>query len=81
MLGLSPFEILIVAGLIVFLWFNYKARKSRGTEGGQANGPADEKGKAIEDMINCPVCDAYVSHGNPRSCGRADCPYGPSDPP
>jgi len=81
MLGLSPFEVLIVAGLIAFLWFSYKARTSRESEDGQANGPADEKGDAIEDMINCPVCDAYVSQGNPLSCGRADCPYGPSDPP
>ncbi|MBT4768973.1 MAG: hypothetical protein HOO00_00400 [Rhodospirillaceae bacterium] len=86
MLGLSPFEVLIVAGLIAFLWFNYKARTARESEGGDANDAAandaaDEKAGAIEDMINCPVCDTYVSQGNPLSCGRVDCPYGPSDPP
>lgn len=28
-----------------------------------------------EDMVQCPVCQAYVAARDATNCGRSDCPY------
>jgi len=38
----------------------------------RAGGDAAED---VEDMVQCPVCDAYVPARSASNCGRADCPY------
>ena len=46
-----------------------------GPSTGSSTGPATGSGPgAVEDMVECPVCQAYVTQ-NANSCGRPDCPY------
>ncbi len=45
------------------------AARRRGRDGGASLGEP-------EDMVQCPVCAAYVPARGATSCGRADCPYG-----
>ncbi len=40
----------------------------RGDSGGEGAAEA-------EDMVECPVCGAYVAARGSVSCGRSDCPY------
>lgn len=37
----------------------------------QASDPAQD---GVEDMVQCTVCNAYVTRGA-KSCGRDDCPF------
>ena len=51
-------------------------------ESGKAKGKTKGRGKAaapsteaVEDMVQCPSCGAYVAAGTRCTCGRDDCPY------
>lgn len=55
-----------------------KVRHEKGGSRGKSKG----RGKAAppaadepEDMVQCPVCGAYVAARASSSCGRDDCPY------
>jgi hypothetical protein len=73
MLGLSLPKILILAAIVIVIWYWSKglrqdAKSSREDEPTGHN-PDTETLKA------CPVCKAYVVEGAAKSCGRPDCPY------
>jgi uncharacterized protein len=47
----------------------FSARRS--SERGRHAGAMED----VEDMVRCIRCGSYVPLRDPRSCGRADCPY------
>lgn len=81
MFGFSLGKILVLALIVAAVWFGFKwigrmnslsqARKSDKV-GKQGTRPLED----AEQMINCPVCEAYVVATSAQSCGREDCPYG-----
>ena len=85
MLGLPSFtKLLVLAGIILAVWYGFKlvgrleaerklaARQQ--TRAARAAGAASAVPDA-EEMVACSSCGAYVPARQPRSCGRADCPY------
>lgn len=90
MFGFSFQKLLVLAAIIAIVWYGFKlvsrldeARKaearlhgappkSRWSPRRKARGPAEPK---TQEMVQCPICEAYVPAGHPTACGRADCPY------
>lgn len=89
MLGFSLQKLLVLAGLILAVWYGFRfvsrLQEARSGEprvrAGGGPSKADKKGRkaperaAAEDMVKCQVCQAYVPARGASSCGRADCPY------
>ena len=90
MFGFSLQKLLVLAAIVAIVWYGFKyvgrlqqmrdasnvprARKRRWPGRAQrTERPAE--GPAAEDMVQCPVCDAYVPARGATNCGRADCPY------
>lgn len=90
MFGFSLQKLLVLAAIVAIVWYGFKyvgrlqqmrdasnvprARKRRWPGRAQrTERPAE--GPAAEDMVQCPVCDAYVPARGATGCGRADCPY------
>ena len=45
--------------------------------GGSGGGAAGDKGQVqVEDMVQCPTCQAYVPARGAKACERPGCPYG-----
>lgn len=88
MFGFSLQKLLLLAALVGAVWYGFKL-VSRLQEGRQLDqsakvqrrpakrggdgGKADRK--EAEEMVRCPVCDAFVAARAQSSCGRSDCPY------
>ncbi len=73
MLGLSLPKILILAAIVIAIWYWSKglrqdAKSSREEEPRNHN-------PGTETLTACPVCKAYVVEDSAKSCGRPDCPY------
>lgn len=88
MFGFSLQKILVLVAIVAAVWYGFKwvsrlqaARDAEAkTQGkraakrrapGRPSAPADD----AEDMVQCPVCRAYVQARGASSCGRSDCPY------
>lgn len=87
MFGLSFAKLLVLVGLILFVWYGFKflarlqalhqAAERRRTEGARGtDARSSERGREIEELVKCRVCGSYVSAQGPAPCGRADCPAG-----
>lgn len=79
-------KLIILAVVVAAVWYGFKflgrlqqARKAeaklREAEGGRparkSSGQAAKGGKdAVEDLVPCPSCGAYVRAGSTCSCGR-----------
>ncbi|MBL26738.1 MAG: hypothetical protein CMM50_04195 [Rhodospirillaceae bacterium] len=85
MLGFSFGKLLVLAAIILVVWYGFKMvgrlDRQRRDEVKAASRDTVRKPRksaepAAEDMIKCRVCGTYVSAGpDTRSCGRSDCPY------
>ena len=51
--------------------FAGRSSARRSSERGRHAGAVED----VEDMVHCIRCGSYVPLHDPRSCGRADCPY------
>jgi len=78
MLGFSLPKLLVLVLIVLAVWYGFKwigrldkERRRSVRDGGAAGEPK----KAVEDMVKCPVCDAYVPALGATKCDRADCPY------
>jgi hypothetical protein len=65
--------------VVVAVWYGFKMF-SRLDQAKRGNGKVsdkrdDSKMPATEDLVQCPVCEAYVPSENATNCGRSDCPY------
>ncbi len=86
MFGFSLQKLLVLAAIVAAVWYGFKLltrlqearktdaalRQNTAKRPGAARG--DAAGKA-EDMVQCPVCQAFVPARGTSNCGRADCPY------
>jgi len=84
-------KLLLLAAILGAVWYGFKfvgrlkderdaAAKSRGKSAGQSNPwqsrrAASSEALEAEEMVQCPVCDAFVPARRAGNCGRADCPY------
>ena len=91
MFGFSLQKFLVLAAVIALVWYGFKyvgrlqdqrkaggglggraARRSKSRGGTSAAGPRTPE---AEDMVACPVCQAYVQVRGAMRCDRSDCPY------
>ncbi len=91
MFGFSLQKLLVLAAVIALVWYGFKfvgrlqdQRKADGGLGARAarrpkrrgSAPATEpRAQDAEDMVACPVCQAYVQVRGATRCDRSDCPY------
>lgn len=83
-------KLLVLAAVIALVWYGFKfvgrlqdQRKAEGGLGARAAGrpktrrraSAEPKVPEAEDMVECPVCQAYVQARGATRCDRPDCPY------
>ncbi len=73
---------LVLAALIVAVWFGYRwlerTQKIRAQARREAPRPQPEPRRvAAEDMSKCRVCGVYISPDS-APCGRPDCPLRPA---
>lgn len=84
-------KLIVLAAVIALVWYGFKfvgrlqdRRKAEGGLGGRAPRRPKTRGRApaaesrsqdAEDMIACPVCQAYVQVRGATRCDRSDCPY------
>ena len=90
MFGFSLQKLLVLAAVIALVWYGFKfvgrlqdQREANGGRGTRAarrkerGGPsaAEPRAQDVEDMVACPVCQAYVQARGATRCDRSDCPY------
>ena len=87
MFGFSLQKLLVLVAVIAAVWYGFKwvsrLQEMRETEQKPAaRRPPKAERKAqkakepgAEDMVQCPICQAYVPARGASGCGRADCPY------
>jgi uncharacterized protein len=90
MFGISFQKLLVLVAVIAVVWYGFKFigrlqdrreadRELRASGAGQpkTRGRGAERSAApeAEDMVECPVCQAYVPARGASRCERADCPY------
>ncbi|MDX1711273.1 MAG: hypothetical protein R3316_09065 [Rhodovibrionaceae bacterium] len=79
MLGFSIQKILLLIAVIAAVWYGFKMLsrlEQAKREGGKVTDKTDKDSRPdTEDLVPCPVCDAYVPSENATNCGRSDCPY------
>jgi uncharacterized protein len=83
MLGLSFGKLLVLALLILAIWYGFKyagrveqvrqAVKRARTSAGQQRGGGQRL--QAEDMVKCRACGTYVAAHGVGKCGRPDCPW------
>ena len=84
-------KLIVLAAVIAVVWYGFKfvgrlqdRRKAEGGLAGRAPRRAKARGRSAaaasrvpdaEDMVACPVCQAYVQARGATRCERSDCPY------
>jgi len=83
-------KLLVLAAVIAIVWYGFKfvgrlqdQRNAAQGQGGRKTRRPKTRGRATaapaateaEDMVACPVCQAYVQARGASRCDRADCPY------
>lgn len=86
MFGFSLQKLIVLVGIVAAVWYGFKLvtrlQEARKTDAALRQNTAKRPGAArgdargeAEDMVQCPVCQAFVPARGTTSCGRADCPY------
>jgi len=88
MFGFSLQKLIVLIAIVAAVWYGFKwvsrlqaARdaelKAKGTRAAKPRKPGRRSPASddAEDMVQCPVCRAYVQARGASSCGRSDCPY------
>lgn len=88
MFGFSLQKLLVLAAIVVAVWYAFKLvgrldqRRKRvikagrqGANPGGRDAPASGVPEKPQEMVQCPVCKAYVAARGVGNCGRDDCPY------
>jgi uncharacterized protein len=84
-------KLIVLAAVIALVWYGFKfvgrlqdQRKANGGLGARAARRRKTRGRSssaepavqdAEDMVACPVCQAYVQARGATRCDRSDCPY------
>jgi uncharacterized protein len=82
MFGFSLQKLIVLVAIVVAVWYGFKfigrLQEARKADAALRQNTAKRPGAArndAEDMVQCPVCQAFVAARSTSSCGRADCPY------
>jgi hypothetical protein len=82
MFGFSFLKLLLLVGVIAFVWFGWRwyqrweLEQRRAEAERRTGGTTDAPPRlAAEDMVACRVCGTYVAPRSARACARAECPY------
>ena len=90
MFGFSLQKLLVLAAIIAAVWYGFKfvgrlqdqrqadaKLRARGAGRPRAGGRGADAAEPpeVEEMVECPVCQAYVQARGTSRCERADCPY------
>jgi hypothetical protein len=87
MLGMSLGKLLVLAALILVVWYGFKyaarieavrqslraeaQRRREGATGGARRVPP----RPVEDLVKCQKCGAYVASQGAANCGKSGCPW------
>lgn len=78
---LNKIILTIFAVAIVWLGFKYwnrlvlKPHRDRQRMPREGRSEQAAKAEAVEDMVECRSCGAFVPARRPQRCGRPDCPF------
>jgi hypothetical protein len=75
MIDVPKLVVLLLVGFFVWYamrWVNGAAARNR-RRGAPPPSGRQRQQQAIEDLVACRVCGAYIAAGAP-ACGRSDCP-------
>ena len=89
MFGFSIQKLLVLVAVIAAVWYGFKLigrlrdqrkaddrlRASSAHRFWPGRGKSDPPASDAEEMVECPVCQAYVPVRGATGCGRSDCPY------
>ena len=85
MLGLSLGKLVLLAVLIAAAWYGFKYRARiesirrdvrAEVARRQAASGARPPPRAVEDLVKCPACGAFVAAKGATNCGKPECPWG-----
>jgi hypothetical protein len=74
----SPFKLLVLAAIVVAIWYGYKvfARRAGGGSGRlRRNRKSKDDGPAAVEMDKCSVCGIYITARDATACEEENCPY------
>jgi hypothetical protein len=83
MLGMSLGKFLLLAAIVIFVWYGFKyanrvqaVRRAFENELRRRQAAAKPPRLEAEDLALCGTCGAYVPARGAMPCGRPDCPWG-----
>ena len=86
MFGLSFTKLLLLAILILIVWygFRYAARieavkqavRAEALRRRHAGGDQHPAARPVEDLVKCARCGSFVSARGAANCGKPQCPWG-----
>lgn len=89
MFGLSFTKLLLLAVIVVVVWYGFKraarieamrqsfrADAQRRRQGGGANIGSARGPQPVEDLVKCRQCGAFVAADGAANCGKPHCPWG-----
>ena len=87
MFGLSFTKLLVLAVLILVVWygFKYAARieavkqtlraEARRRQAGGGGGEIKQPARPVEDLVKCRQCGSFVAAQGAANCGKPQCPW------
>jgi hypothetical protein len=84
MFGLSVTKLLVLAILILIVWYGFKyaarvdavKRALRAEELRRGGGDTRTPKRPVEDLVKCQRCGAFVAAQGTANCGKPQCPWG-----
>jgi len=85
MFGLSFTKLLLLAILIIIVWYGFKyaarieaVKQALRAEALRRRGAGAMRSSArpVEDLVKCQRCGAFVSSQGAANCGKPQCPWG-----
>jgi hypothetical protein len=81
MFGFSFLKLLLLVGVIAFVWFGWRwyqrweLEQRRAEAERRTSGTTAAPRLGAEDMVACRVCGTYVAPRSAKACARPECPY------
>jgi uncharacterized protein len=89
MFGFSFTKLLILAILILIVWYGFKyaarieavkqtlrAEALRRRQGAAGDGGMRPTARPVEDLVKCRQCGSFVAAQGAANCGKPQCPWG-----
>ena len=86
MFGLSFTKLLLLAILVLIVWygFKYAARveavkqvlRADALRRRRGSGERPAAARPVEDLVKCPRCGSFVAAVGAANCGKPGCPWG-----